>query len=403
MALDLNNALDFAKLTSSTASGLLSAFGRDPSEWDILEASYNDIVFHVFQSQQDYKAALPRITDSGGRRKVQYRFPYVDGQALDDLGAQPETFEMEILIFGQRYKKALTKLFAELNKPQVGVLVHPVRGKINCAMESYRLVHEHSSRNAVMLQITFIQQSFIIASFGTIKEDKTTKGWIARALGAFQTIDSAISKVESTLIFTQSVKNSTTALLEDYKSFFSSTLGRMNNSFNDGGSADLPTLKPVNEGGTVGDDGTVYNSAAVVASQTEAFNAVPTSDIEAEDGVIDVLEAEKEVNTLRGKLDTAIAALEAGASGLGALEFYDDILDLKKTAVTMQQVLETAVASSRYKIVEYELPRLMSLREVAYANGLGPDSVEELEKLNPSLLSTNHIAEGTTVKVAVNS
>jgi hypothetical protein len=43
----------------------------------------------------------------------------------------------------------------------------------------------------------------------------------------------------------------------------------------------------------------------------------------------------------------------------------------------------------------------MSLREAAFLNGVAPNRVQELDLLNPFLLSTNFIAKGTSIKVPV--
>lgn len=397
---NLNDPIDFAKVTSSTLQGLLGAFGRDPREWDILEASYNDLVFHVFESDQDFNGALPQITDSGGRRKVKYLFPYKDGQALDDLGAQPESFDLEILLFGDKYKNAFIKLFAELNKPQPGVLVHPVRGRIKCAMEDFTNVHEASTRKAVLIRLKMIQSSFTVASFGTIAEDNTVKGALGRVLDAFKTIDNVITKVESTTIFVTAVKNEILDLVESYKTAFGKTSQRMNNSFNEGSSEDLPTLSPINRGGAIGLNGDQFDTFTEVVTPEEAFKDVPSEELATVGGVIDTLEAEKEVNALREDVDEIIVAIDEG-SEVGSIEFHDDIVDLKETALLMQDVLEKGVASSQVQVVEYITPRLMSIREVAFENGVSVDGVEDIEILNPDLLSVNFIEIDTTLRIPV--
>ena len=83
--LDLNKPLDFARATMGDLGAVLQTFtGQDAGDWDIQEASYNNVVFHVFASKQIYNGAISQINDSGGRRKVKYQFPYQDGQTTDD-------------------------------------------------------------------------------------------------------------------------------------------------------------------------------------------------------------------------------------------------------------------------------------------------------------------------------
>ena len=120
--IDLGTASGFALATQGAASSVMSLLGYDPSMWDIAEASYEGVVFHVFAVKDgvDYNAALSRISDAGGRRKAKFMFPYQDGQIMDDLGRLPETFSIEALIFGPNYKAALDKLMKKLQQPQPG-------------------------------------------------------------------------------------------------------------------------------------------------------------------------------------------------------------------------------------------------------------------------------------------
>ena len=71
-------------------------------------------------------------------------------------------------------------------------------------------------------------------------------------------------------------------------------------------------------------------------------------------------------------------------------------------AVACQEVLQAGIASSRARLNTYTLPRLMSVREVAFANGLTPNEGEEIEIMNPALESANYIPKGTVLKIPVN-
>lgn len=393
---DLNTPVDFARLTSSLTSQLLGAFGKDPKMWAIEEASYNGIVFHVFKSTQTYQGALSSIVDQGGRRKVKYLYPYVDGQALDDLGARPEQFDLEVVLFGSRYKEILIRLMSELNKPQAGTLDHPVRGKITCAMETYSLRHSNEMRNAASLTLTMIQQTFTISSYGTVASDNSLKGALSRALGAFKKISSAIDKVNASIIATQSAKAFLTSAIEEYKSLYARTLGRINQSFNAGTSIDIPTLLPTYLGGLAT---TIYAS---VVSPNDPFASIPVSEITAPiQKPLDTQEAQKEVNSVRDSAGSVIADMEDMGGGLGSLEFHDNIVDIKSTAIDMQSALEKAVASSNAVVTDYTVRILMSIREVAFAVGINVDRVNEIELLNPELQSVNWIPKGSTLKVPV--
>lgn len=401
---DLNNAADFAKVTLSDAATLLSDFsGKNPGDWDIQEGSYNGVLFHVFKSKSDWDGALGNITDSGGRRLAIFKFPYVDGQTTDDLGRQGESFDLDILIHGPRYKNGLLALMAELNKPTPGELVHPVRGKIKVKAQHYQLLHSSEKRKAVAIRLTLVEHSFTLGGFGT-KQDATVKGALAKALDAIQKIENVITNVQGAIIFASDVKAHFVALLNDFKGGYSTVLGRINVTYNRGGSTDMPALLPVNNGGTLNSDGSVKQSSfPSVASPSDPFQSVPVAQVsQAASTAVATAQLVKEVNTLRGNLTTIVDELSAsGQNGEGSLVFYDDILNLKLAAIAMQDALEKGIASSQTHLVNYVTPRVMSLREVAFENGVDVDRVYDLEVLNPQLLSTNFIDKGTAVQVPI--
>lgn len=401
---DLNDAADFARLTGSgPASVLLDLTGRDPSQWDILEGSYNGVLFHIFQSKEAYQGALSQVSEQGGRRKVEYAFPYQDGQTTDDLGRRAESITLDIVIHGNRYLQGFTRLMKELQKPTPGVLVHPIRGDITCGMKDYQITHTSAQRKAVAIQLTMIEHNFTIGEFGRLGslKDSTFKGAIAKALAIFAEFDRAIANTQGAVFFAQSLKNKIVAALEDVKTGAAGLLAQMNQAFNSGSSADLPTLLPVNEGGT-GTGGSAGATFTTVTSPNDPFASVPQSVVSSSTSqAIAATQITKDVNTLRASIAAVIADISSGGGGQGALLMYDEILELKRSAVLLQDALEKGIASSQARIVEYVTPRVMSLREVAFANGLDVDKVLELDLLNPSLLSTNHIEAGTTLQVPV--
>ena len=131
---DLGSSADFSRLTQQSLGSVSQLIdGRDPGLWDLLEGSYNGVLFHVFRSKVDWQGALSQIQDAGGRRKVKYQYPYRDGQTTDDLGRKPGSFTMEIVIHGLRYMRGLAALEREFDKPTPGTLIHPIRGQMTVA------------------------------------------------------------------------------------------------------------------------------------------------------------------------------------------------------------------------------------------------------------------------------
>jgi len=396
---DLSDPADFSRVTQGSLKDVNALFGgRDPSEWDIVEGSYNGVVFHVFESKQQWDGALPRVTDTGGRRKVKYQYPYRDGQTTDDLGRKPGSFDMELMIFGPRYMLGFQKLIAEFDKSTPGKLIHPVRGEIVCAIEDYVVTHESQSRKAVQMRVTFIEHNFTIGNIRQLR-DSTVKSALSAALKVFAVIDAAIAKVEAATLLARAVKITINQLLGTYKSTTAITLTQMNATFNaKGGSADIPSLLPTNQGGTRNSDGSISSENFVVArSPSDPFNSVPLSDLSAEVILATAVNnLTKQVIARRAELAAIIQAITDNGA---ALELFDTVIELRQTAVLLQEVLERGAASSNARVIDYTVPRTMSLREAAFLNGLPPNRVQELDLLNPSLLSINYIEPGTVVKV----
>lgn len=471
---DISDLADFSRLTQGALGAVNSLLGgRDPKEWDIREASFNGVKFHVFSlSKQNvfsafngeptsetentnYEGAVSRVSDFSGRRKVKYSFPYRDGQTTDDLGRKGQSFEVDALIFGRRYMEGYNRLLAEFDKPTPGKLVHPVRGEIDCVIEDVTHVHQHDQRKAVSLRITFTEHNFSVGSINLLN-DASVKSALTQALEVFKIIDRAIARVEAAVLFARGVKNLINSFLAVYKRDQAVTLTRMNMTFNTkGGSTDIPALLPVNLGGsgiatsaiggassgTVigqgtaggggtggggggtggggsgggtggggtsgggGSGGSGINGSSIVSDEnfvvvrsvSDPFNGIPVADLTSTTAIaIAITELAKETQNLRDQATTIIKAINDNG---GALELYDTVIELRQTTILTQAVLEKGTASSNARILNYTVPRTMSLREVAFNNGISPNRVEELDILNPSLLSINFIEKGVVLRV----
>jgi len=409
--LDLGNPLDFAKATLSDVAGILQDFtGFAEKNWNIQEAAYLSdssaklagtsayIKFHIFKSSSEYGAGLSQVSDHGGRRKVKYSYPYRDGQTTDDLGRMPESFDFDIIFHGKNYMVGFNKILKEIDNPSPGTLIHPVRGVLRVVPESWQITHSSSSRQAMTIRITFIEHNFTIGTINEISA-KTVKSALTTALETFAKIERAILEVEGAITFGRTLINKIKAALSTYKTNYAVLLGKMNKTFNKGSSVDIPTLLPVNLGGSSGTTGE-SSTFPLVTNQNDPYKDVPLDSLSSETTTaIAVIELTKEVNSLRDSVNSIVTDIAGGADGQGALDFYDVVLDLKDSAIKMQDVLEQGIQTSQARITSYTTPRDMSLREVAFLNGLEVDRVIDLDILNPELLSVNFILKGTAVKV----
>jgi len=446
---DISDLADFSRITQGALGSFNSLIGgRDPKEWDIREASFNGVKFHVFNlsktnsfsavngaPQPDEKTvwdgAVSRFADFSGRRKVKYSFPYRDGQTTDDLGRMGETFEVDALIHGPRYMEGYQRLLNEFNKPTPGKLIHPVRGELDCVVEQVSHIHQHDQRKAVALRIVFTEHNFTVGSINALR-DSSVKSSLTKALEVFKAIDRAVARVEGAILLARGIKNLVNSYLALYKRDSARTLTRMNVTFNSNGtSTDIPALLPQNIGGsgiatsaaggasdgrvpTLGSidpvtgrpTGTTIGSQTaitadenfvVVRSISDPFNGIPVADLSSTTLIaVAITELTKEVQALRDQATQIIKAIEGNGA---ALELYDTILEMRQTVILTQDVLEKGAASSNARIVSFTVKRVMSLREAAFLNGLSPNRVQELDILNPELASINYIEPGTVLRI----
>lgn len=394
--LDFSNAGDFAQATSS-AAGLLSGLTGKAKEWDILEGSYNEILFHVLNGERDvnWQAGLQKVQDTIGRRKVFYTFPYVDGQTSDDLGRRGRQYVINCIIHGKNYLNGWKKLELELEKPTPGTLVHPIFGPLTVVPMEASITHESETHQGMLVQITFGEHNFELGELDS--PIVGVKGLISQAMEVFKAIDRVRTRIQGVLIFAQNLKNQIDGLLAKLRGDSADTIGKMNATFNGGTSADIPGAVPVSNGGTVRGDGSrTQETFKTAASPSDPSQNLPISAIEAAQVVVTPQELLKEVDKRRQEVN---AILQLMSTGEGSLEFYQEMLDLEGVAVALQLVYEAGIRNSRSGVIDYKLPYEMSIREAGFLNGITPDRFEDVANMNPGLESFNCIPKGTFLKI----
>lgn len=405
---DLNNSADFARATSSFGGSILSNFtGSGPSAWVIEEGAYkseinpdNIVVFHVFRSSKPYQGALSQIADKGGRRKAKFQFPYVDGQLTEDMGRNAETFDLDIVLHGNNYLTAFNQLMTILNEPVPGTLIHPVRGEVRCCMETYEITHKSDSRKAVAIRLTMAEHSIDALALRN-REDKTASSLIQKLTKSFAKIERVINAVQAVNFLVQSIKQNIVQGLSAYKAAYAKIAGNMNATFNPG--SNVPALLPVQHGGLLDSNGNIVSDGTTIAaSPSDPFQNLPldlTSTVLQT--ALAIEQIQKDIAASRAQAAALLQQLEESGNGIGSLEFHDNILELRETVNDQQDAFEAGKQSSQVSIIQFTTPRVMSVREVAFALGLAPDDGIQIAYLNPELDSLNMIDQGTILRVAV--
>jgi hypothetical protein len=459
--IDLGSASGFALATQGATSSALSLLGYDPNEWDIQEASYEDVVFHTFVVKSLFKdglgavnftakgwsdsgnwnGALSRISDAGGRRKAKFVFPYQDGQLLDDLGRAAESFSLDILLYGRDYKKTFERLFKKLQQPSPGKLLHPVRGEIRCGMISYELLHVAEARNSVAIRLTMEEANQDEMTFAKPKQLNSLQSAIANVAKSLNTITAIINKVQQAAMFYSGIRNMQVAMLTSYKETFGNSIQSVNKLFSATSSADLMNIRPVNAGTTY--VGTLspndpFASTDLSKLSLETASAIAASAMGSQldflaqeaniltktmatlninstaiDPRLAVLMGRNTDGTLQSETQTTIScegatvyntspsALNEVPDGYGSLYFSEDIKALRDSVLEIRKAYDLGLQANGAKLIAYITPRLMSVREIAFELNVPFSRLNDIDALNPELDSLNYIPKGTKVMVVL--
>lgn len=442
--MNINDPLDFALLTQQQIGeieNLFTIFQRERTKWNIQEGIYrpaplpgtspaaaklSEVKFLTFTAVEGpnggYRASTARINDSGGRRKKQNEFLYVDGQFLDDHGRKGQAFEIEVMFHGTGYKNGMTRFLTALDKPTPGTLLHPVRGEITCGLDTYAMVHENSASNACMINVRLLEHRSA-ANFG-LGVYNTNSSVLAKAIGALKNIALAIQAVRGLVRQVTGIVKMIIEKMQAFEQFFRAFLVECNAAFNTSGYAALASILPVSVGGNavasrplnvLGSSSATanLNTTATVAGgyvlSDEKFRTVvstndPLSSIPREllsdtgRQALAINDLQKRATTLSAYAGEILADIEGSVI---AVDASDQALVLRESINAANEVLQQGLKSNSTAIRSFTTPRVMSIREVAFANGLTPDQSQDIDILNPELLSLNYIEKGTVVLVPV--
>lgn len=457
--LDFNKPADFALATLSATNELLQAFIRDKAEWAIAEGTYRGgrknartVNFHVFKKRSDYQAGLPRITDEGGRRTAVMRFPYMDGQTTDDLGAEGESFDAEIIFHGPYYKVGMNRLLEEFNDPKPGTLEHPVRGVVRAKAVRWTIEHSHDMKNAAMMRVRFTTHEFDGLVIDNLIAIKTPKSALQKVISAMQRISATIAAVRQLVGIVNSAVQNIRQKTQEFYTAYQALATDAASAFGLSGS-DIAAVLPINQGGNVApasagrtaggvnpaaDPGTFgANATTSTTAGTAGLSTVSGGFIKVSTRFVtivqpadpfanlplellgDVARAAIEQTQLSKRIETqrqmvneiaqdiddlmaTLAVAQIGALGKAAAA-AETMLNAKVALLdscdAMATLIKAGSANGRPVIINYTVPRNMSIREAAFLNRLKPQDGEDISVLNPSLDSVNEIPKGTVIRV----
>ena len=398
MAINLSNPAELANLTRAGAETVANIFGANPNDWQLEEASFNGVIFHVLDTNSDYSAGLNMVSDKGGNRVDIIEYAYKDGQTTDALGRKGVTHVCDGVLFGINYKSGLQALLVEFTKQTPGVLIHPILGEKTVRIVDYEMSSSYDSLQAIKFRFTFTEHDFDLGNIASLVPEDIG-GLLSDALNILSGISNVINIVNNTVAMANAVKATITNYLETAKETTSDFLVSSNLAFNSS-PEDYPSLLPVNQGGNRDANGDLQTTVYIAGSSTPV--PIPLSQVPA-DAINENLnfaptpqQVQNDLIQARNDLQTSINSFKQNGF---ELEFYNEILFLTQSAVELQKVYEVGLVFSKKTVFDYELPYDMSLFNAGFLNNIPTTRIVELANLNNDLESILWIEKGTKIKM----
>lgn len=352
------------------------------------------------------RTAVEQISDTGGRRLAVYEYPYVDGQSIDDLGRKGEKFNFQVRFYGDNYQVRL-KQFLDVVSGAAGqgVLSHPVRGAITARFQDSEIVHRHDEFNSVTLKVTFLEDN--TGSIQNKNSNNTSQNTLLRQalqglVGMEAGVSNGIFTLSALLLLPNAIKNSMQQRLTAISGSISVLLGQLASTFATDAqvqalvaAADRSTgnVTQLNSGTTstsvippVYQVGFSQNDQANINTQLSSF--VSSNQVTPQQAVF-------AANQARAAIEAAIQEIQANTGNQG----FSVVMIYRQMANQIQNVTQGCIAAAQPQVVVYTVQTAMSLRMIAFLNGLSPDAQTQIFALNPGLGSANYVPAGTTLLV----
>lgn len=408
-------------------SALSNPYGvPSQGEWNLARGVYTTKVSNksmvFFYEKKDpvftQHTAIDQITDSGGRRLAKYEYPYRDGQRMTDLGRRGETFTMNIKFHGLQYQTKLKEFLNVLvNSNEQAIVTHPVRGAVTARYSSHEFVHRYDEWNAVTIKVVFEEDNtdtLAQTNFANASQDSAIRNSLQNLVNAQAQISAAISSVSALLLLPNSIVNAMKNRLNSLTTQISGLIGQLGATFSSNTTiqALAASSQTIAGGITSLSSGTATSTASgstVTAQLPPVFQVGfdPSTQTAINKNIAAFIAANQitpqqavySANAARAGITAAIAEVNTNMSNYG----YDIVVQYRGLATSIQQAVESSIAATQSLVTIYTTQRPMSLRQIAFANGLTADDQNTIESLNPYLASVNYIPAGTQVTVPVST
>lgn len=387
----------------------------DANSWHLQKGTFinvqgQSVVFFIEKrSGQDTTQmnAIDQISDSAGRRIAVYEYPYLDGQALDDLGRRGERFTFNIKFFGSNYQ-VIFKHFIDVvvNSNGQGTLTHPVRGAIKCRFQEYEFIHRYDEWNAVTIKATFLEDNtgqIQSANLTAASSNSILRSALSTAVNIIATATNTLFALKALLSLPTTIYNALNLRIKSINDAVSSFLAQLASTYSTDSQLQLLAFNfSTVSGGLSGiNGGTTTNGSKIPPVYQVGFTQTEQNTINAHlasfinSNQVSSQQAIYTANTIRSTISTAIIEVETQLGN----NAFDLVLLYRQLAVSIQVTTQNCISSTQPTIKVYNVPYLMSLRKAAFLNGLTSDRQNDIEELNPYLASVNYVPENTILLV----
>lgn len=111
-------------------------------------------------SYRGFQFLVPTNSTTDGRKTVTHEFVNSDNRFVEDVGRFQPKFRVTAIVHGAEAIQQRDSLRAELNKPGVGILVHPSYGRQEVVVEGqYTIADADTELGEYRFEITFVRSS----------------------------------------------------------------------------------------------------------------------------------------------------------------------------------------------------------------------------------------------------
>lgn len=176
---------------------------------------------------------------AGGRKTVTHEYVNNDRRFVEDLGKNQKTFTVQGVIAGPRYLRNRNALIEALEKPGVGILVHPIDGSQNVVLKTFAIDEDETKLGEARISMTFEKADLnifptqtsnntsLISKLTTALITLTSTDFLAKynlTSGIIANYNSAVGKVNDVLDAVESATDGITSTVDSINELSSGIL-----------------------------------------------------------------------------------------------------------------------------------------------------------------------------------